>query len=309
MYLIDFILLLLSIILLFVFRRKKEKYKLECIIALASTGLGVIFLFLSLSWNLLSYYLRYIFVFVYLFIAINTVIKIRKEPVRTNKSIKTMLISVFCLVSSIFFTYQIVTYINGYHYQGEPVRLSFPFENGVYEVQWGGNGENSPLMNYHFNSEQYKNAGTNVSMKYATDISKLDVWGRSGGVDSKQLENFPIFGEKLYSPCDGEIIIVQNGWTDNKIGDNMPYNAGNTIVIKTNSAYVLLGHLKNNSIIVKAGDKVKKGQQLAEIGSSGASSGYPHLHIQAMKESYWGSEGLPIVFDGKFAVKNSIFIK
>jgi murein DD-endopeptidase MepM/ murein hydrolase activator NlpD len=85
-------------------------------------------------------------------------------------------------------------------------------------------------------------------------------------------------------------------------------SAGNTIVIKMDDVYVLMGHLKKGSIVVKVGDKVETGQQLARMGNSGATT-YPHLHIQVTKENYWGSQSLPIKFNSRYPVMNNLFIR
>ncbi|MCX7921745.1 MAG: M23 family metallopeptidase [Clostridia bacterium] len=74
------------------------------------------------------------------------------------------------------------------------------------------------------------------------------------------------------------------------------------------SIYIALAHLLQGSISVKAGDVVKVGQPIAKIGSSGL-SGYPHLHIQAADGNFDDSHGLPIFFDGKYPISNSIFIR
>jgi murein DD-endopeptidase MepM/ murein hydrolase activator NlpD len=67
-----------------------------------------------------------------------------------------------------------------------------------------------------------------------------------------------------------------------------------------------MAHLKRDSIVVKAGDAVNIGQEIAMIGNSG-NSDEPHLHIQAQR---FGSETAPfsgepiaMTFDGRFPVR------
>lgn len=55
---------------------------------------------------------------------------------------------------------------------------------------------------------------------------------------------------------------------------------GNTVIIEHgNNVRTLYGHIRNNGTKVKKGDRVKKGQKIAEIGSTGNSTG-PHLHFE-----------------------------
>lgn len=55
---------------------------------------------------------------------------------------------------------------------------------------------------------------------------------------------------------------------------------GNSVYIKgDNGLYFIYGHLKQNTILVKAGDRVTAGQPIATMGSSGASTG-KHLHFE-----------------------------
>jgi hypothetical protein len=306
-------LFLFFILSLFLWFRRKNINKIEWMAIVISLSVILLFLLLAIPFStgiFFSYYIHLILVLLYGFVVIKTLFSIKKEPFTIKNKLGSWVILSLSIISSIFLICQIAIYFSGYFYKETPVKLSFPFKNGFYMVFYGGNGEGSSLMNYHFNCETFKQAGINASMKYATDIAKLNTFGSNrNSIFPKRLEDYEIFGEKLYSPCNGEVVDVQDGWTDNKIGDkNKPFNTGNTIIIKTNNVYILLGHLKNGSIAVKIGDKVKQGQVIAEVGSSGLSD-FPHLHMQAMKGPHWSAEGLPIVFGGKFPVKNSVFIK
>jgi murein DD-endopeptidase MepM/ murein hydrolase activator NlpD len=55
--------------------------------------------------------------------------------------------------------------------------------------------------------------------------------------------------------------------------------------------YVFM-HLRTGSITLKAGDRVRSGQQIGEVGSTGASSG-PHLHFEIWVGG-WFAGGEPI---------------
>jgi murein DD-endopeptidase MepM/ murein hydrolase activator NlpD len=69
--------------------------------------------------------------------------------------------------------------------------------------------------------------------------------------------------------------------------------------------------MQKGSIPLKAGDSVRTGDFIGKVGSSGMAD-QPHLHIQAMKVtegSIGAGEGVPMVFDGKNPVKNSLFFK
>lgn len=113
----------------------------------------------------------------------------------------------------------------------------------------------------------------------------------------------------VYAPADGEIVEVVNDLEDlyettfdvdaalanNKIKEL----AGNYIVIKHNeNEYSHLNHLLKGSCMVKRGDIVKRDQEIAKVGFSGASTIYSHLHYQLL-------DGIDMLNAGELPVKFS----
>jgi len=189
----------------------------------------------------------------------------------------------------------------------ERIEIAFPFHQGTYLITDGGNSKWSRLMNYHFHSVVHKKRGTNQSMLYATDVVK-----RTDGklkILPKQNEDYPIFNEKVYSPMEGVVFKIVNDIDDNiPFAGNYPYNTGNTVVIKNNKSYFLLGHLKKGSIVVREGEFVPRNTFIAEAGNSGMSE-RPHLHMQLMKsetDDYWKGTGICIQYKNKNLYKNRL---
>lgn len=58
---------------------------------------------------------------------------------------------------------------------------------------------------------------------------------------------------------------------------------GNTVIIEHGDGIrTLYGHIRNGGTLVKAGDRVEQKQKIAEVGSTGRSTG-PHLHFEVHK--------------------------
>lgn len=147
--------------------------------------------------------------------------------------------------------------------------------NEEWTVIWGGDTKE---LNYHVESKAQKNA---------FDLVITDVTGKSFKTDGKHNEDYYAFGKELIAPCDGEIVLSVDGIKDNTPGKMNPFYAlGNSVVIKTaNDEYLFLAHFKQNSIRVKEGQKVKKGDILGQCGNSGNSSeAHIHFHIQNVED-------------------------
>jgi len=88
-------------------------------------------------------------------------------------------------------------------------------------------------------------------------------------------------GTPIYAAASGKVIWVK---TDSRAGGKNKkkyWNLGNRIVIRhKNGEYTAYEHLKYKGIIVKKGEKVKKGQLIGYSGDTGWSTIGPHLHFE-----------------------------
>ncbi len=146
-------------------------------------------------------------------------------------------------------------------------QLILPFKD-EWTVIWGGD---TKAQNYHVESQAQKNA---------FDLVITNEQGKSYQSSGQRNEDFYAFGKELLAPCDAEVVLVVDGIKDNKPGTMNPlYIPGNSVILKTaNNEYMLFAHFKQNSILVKQGQKIKQGEVLGLCGNSGNSS-EPHLHF------------------------------
>lgn len=178
------------------------------------------------------------------------------------------------LLSGIFLALNIL-YFTGTAGYTEYAQLAFPMQRGKYFVLQGGKG--LPANVAHFSSRR---------AVYAMDIVKLDRWGRRcSKIFSKSLADYFIFGDTVYSPCDGIIERAIGSNPDNvpPHRERGPHNL-NGVVIDGAAYTVFLGHMQQGKVFVSAGQHVVLGQALGLAGNSGMSI-EPHLHIQAHKKA------------------------
>jgi hypothetical protein len=121
----------------------------------------------------------------------------------------------------------------------------------------------------------------------------------------------------VYAPADGEIVEVVNDLedlyetpfdVDSALANNkIKELAGNYIVIKhNNTEYSHLVHLLKGSCLVKQGDYVKRDQEIAKVGFSGASTIYSHLHYQLLDgKDMLKARELPVKFSDVIVWKGS----
>lgn len=262
--------------------------------ALLSLSLAI-FIYLFGTWVYLSIYAKYVFGGLYLLLALYFFFtrKVLKHPGRAWY--KVLLILLLGSLDVLYFT--------GTTGVPQEVELDFPLRKGRYFVIQGGKG--LPSNVFHFSLR---------GAIYAMDIVKLNDYGnRANTIFSSRLEDYAIFGDTIYSPCNGRIVRAYGDDPDN-IPPNMNRGPKNTnmVVIETNEYTVFMGHLKQHSVLVQDGDSVRVGQPLGMVGNSGFSS-EPHLHIQVHRKekgkAWYRSTPLYIHFNGRGYLLNEVIKK
>lgn len=175
-----------------------------------------------------------------------------------------------------------------------------------YKVVHGrNNGRNNELMNHYFGVR---------AQRYAIDIVEINRAGfRARSLWPKQLRAYHIWETEVMAPCAGEIVA-----TEAELPDRIPPDAdgeqpaGNYVAIHCLGVTVILAHLRQHSVAHAVSDEVVAGKLLGNIGNSGNTS-EPHLHIHAVKgkvrnhdKLLWESEGVPIMFDARFLLRNDV---
>ncbi len=129
---------------------------------------------------------------------------------------------------------------------------------------------------------------------HAWDFELFDSDNRKFRTDGGTKEDFYAWDMPVFAPADGKVVKVIAHLEDNRIGmTDEKNNWGNTIVIwHYGSVYTSLSHLKKDSVLVKEGELITKGQPLAKVGNSGRSP-VPHVHFQVQ---YSFQVGAPTAF-------------
>jgi hypothetical protein len=133
--------------------------------------------------------------------------------------------------------------------------------------------------------------------EFAWDFAAVSEAGRSGapGFDaSHRNDESATFGQPVLAPAAGTIVFVADGIDDNDAQREFPRRSlvesaraprwifGNHVVIDAGrGVFVLLAHLRKDSLVVKVGDAVREGEILGRAGNSGNTM-LPHLHVQVM---------------------------
>ena len=129
-----------------------------------------------------------------------------------------------------------------------------------------------------------------MMMKVPINSENIKITSRYGNrkyyYQGKLIKDFHNGIDLVPSPCNNnEILAFADGVVTSMQKTGRQYGTGCYVRIKhSNGLYTLYYHLKSGTICVNVGDKVKKGQKLGIIGTTGKSTG-THLHFQIDKGS------------------------
>lgn len=252
-------------------------------------------------WDWLGYPVRYLLAVLFLVVAGISYRKARNLPRMVGEGRRRWIPNPMQLVElAVIFAGLAFTVRGNFHRDGA-VELDFPLQDGRYYVMHGGS---SVIVNYH---------NSNAAQRFAYDIGELNRYGfRARGVYPSELDRYVIYGETIYSPCEGTVTESMDGLADNIPPEtNREQIAGNHVVLACRDAKILLAHMKNGSVQVEPGQAVRSGQPLGEVGNSGNTT-EPHLHIHAVQgeaSDVLTGRGAPIEFGGRFAVRNDLFVR
>jgi hypothetical protein len=147
------------------------------------------------------------------------------------------------------------------------------------------------------------------SSRYAYDLMNVDEKGSMYGGSPYKKENWYSFGKPVYVPLEGVVVATQNQIPDNEFDGksvkspkldpkNDPEGMGNYVIIQhANGEYSMMLHLEAGTLSVRPGQMVRAGDQIAQVGFSGAVV-YPHLHYSVTNGTKeLAAEGLPNYFN------------
>lgn len=189
------------------------------------------------------------------------------------------------------------------------IDLPMPLGPGTYLV---ANGGANSTVNGHFLTLEPKTERQRAyrGQSFGVDLVKIDSLGlRTSGWRPSDPADYQIYREPVFSPCAGTVISARKDLPDMPVPiPDETLLEGNHVAIDCGEFVVLLGHFRNASLLVRAGDQIQVGEKLGEVGNSGKTF-EPHLHIHVQRPAAEGQpllsgEPLHLSLAGEFPVRN-----
>jgi len=105
-------------------------------------------------------------------------------------------------------------------------------------------------------------------------------------------------GTDIFAARDGVVFDVASNNFRGGLDPERDGPSANVVrILHDDGTYAIYAHLNTNSIRVRPGDHVQRGQYIADSGNTGFSSG-PHLHFAVVRNAGMEIQSLPVLFAG-----------
>jgi murein DD-endopeptidase MepM/ murein hydrolase activator NlpD len=104
-------------------------------------------------------------------------------------------------------------------------------------------------------------------------------------------------GTAIVAAREGLVINVAYRFDQGGLNPQMLDEANFVQILHDDGTTAIYGHLQMDSVRVRPGQTVRRGEQIANSGNSGFSGG-PHLHFAVLRNAGMRSESVPVVFAG-----------
>jgi hypothetical protein len=181
----------------------------------------------------------------------------------------------------------------------DPIVLASPVSSGIWLMSEGCCTD----YTHHRHGLAPIDGALYVPQRFAIDFFRLDDEHRTWIGDPHQLGSYLSYATPTFAAADGLVVAASDGRPDQKPPEPPPLppigdTVGNHVIIEVKpGVHLLYAHMKPGSLKVKAGDRVKLGQQIGLIGTTGNST-TPHLHFQVLTTpTFFPADSTPYVFD------------
>jgi murein DD-endopeptidase MepM/ murein hydrolase activator NlpD len=189
----------------------------------------------------------------------------------------------------------------------KPMVIGAPLRGG----RWLAHEGPGAAQSHHWGSLVAVNGQLTIPQRYALDLVGVDDVGhvlRPGVKDIQKsiYADWIGYGADVLAVADGVVRSARDGEAEHQPLSAQPEPSsltsnglfGNYVVLEiAPGTFASYAHLRRGSLKVKPGDRVRRGQVLAQLGQSGNSAA-PHLHFQLSNAvAFEGSEGVPYMFE------------
>jgi hypothetical protein len=185
-----------------------------------------------------------------------------------------------------------------------PIAVGSPFRAGAW-LAHNGPGQHRSA---HWGSALLEGRTARIPQRYAIDFIGVDDNGRAVRGDFRKSSNndWIGFGREILAVLDGTVYAARDGIVDNQPLVEPPRPSsptaadayGNYVIVRAgDGTFVHYVHLQQNSVAVKTGEPVRRGQVIGRLGNSGNTNG-AHLHFNITDSPEpEATQGIPFVFD------------